>query len=62
MFNISVEELMEVLSQVKDKSKPVYLVPVNRDRDGMTSEIVSLLECCNALTIFTDIWSGGVDE
>ena len=60
MFNISVEELMEQLSQVKDKSKPVYLVPVNED--GVALEIVSLLECGNALTIFTDIESGGVEK
>lgn len=57
---LSVEELIDLLVQVTDKSKPVFIVPVGEN--GQTLEIEDILECGNALTIFSDVYSGGSEE
>ena len=57
---MSVEELIDLLVQVTDKSKPVFIVPV--EENGQTLEIEDILECGNALTIFSDVYSGGSEE
>lgn len=60
MLCLSVEELIDLLVQVTDKSKPVFIVPVGEN--GQTLEIEDVLECGNALTIFSDVYSGGNEE
>ena len=57
---LSVEELIDLLVQVTDKSKPVFIVPVGEN--GQTLEIEDVLECGNSLTIFSDVYSGGSEE
>lgn len=57
---LSVEELIDLLMQVTDKSKPVFIVPVGEN--GQTLEIEDVLECGNSLTIFSDVYSGGSEE
>lgn len=57
---MSVEELIDLLVQVADKSKPVFIVPVGEN--GQTLEVVDILECGNALIIFSDVYSGGSEE
>ena len=57
---LSVEELIDLLVQITDKSKPVFIVPVGGN--GQTLELEDILECGHALTIFSDVYSGGSEE